>query len=110
MDQPEESRLNKEDERHFQAIMGSAMHLGPMTRYDIGYAVNQLARAMPKPSKAHMKADKHLLRYLAGTTDFANTYKKGGFKLTAFSDASWGNSPDNGLGMMGKKSAKVFHL
>ena len=51
---------------------------------------------MSKPSKTHMAAAKHLLGYLAGTTNFAITYKRGGFKLTAFSDANWGNSPDNG--------------
>ena len=50
---------------------------------------------MSKPSKAHMAAAKHLLRYL----DFAITYKKDGFKLTAFSDANWGNNPDNGKSM-----------
>ena len=72
------------------------MCLGQVTRYDIRYAVNQLARAMCKPSKAHMAAAKHLLRYLAGTANFAITYKRGGFKLTAFSDANWGNNPDNG--------------
>ena len=75
------------------------MYLGQVTRYDILYAVNQLARAMSKPSKAHMAAAKHLLRYLAGTVDFAITYKQGGFKLTAFSDANWGNNPDNGKSM-----------
>ena len=64
--------MNKEDKRRFQAITGSVMCLGQVTRYDIGYAVNQLARAICKPSKAH------------------------GFKLTAFSDANWGNNPDNG--------------
>ena len=96
LDQPEENLLNKEDKQHFQAITGSAMCLGQVTRYDTGYAVNQLARAMCKPSKAHMAAAKHLLRYLAGTTNFAITYKRGGFKLTAFSDANWGNNPDNG--------------
>ena len=88
--------MNKEDKRRFQAITGSVMCLGQVTRYDIGYAVNQLARAMSKPSKALMAAAKHLLRYLARTTNFANTYKRGGFKLTAFSDANWGNNPDNG--------------
>ena len=96
LDQPEENLLNKEDKRCFQAITGSVMCLGQATRYDIGYAVNQLARAMCKPSKAHMAAAKHLLRYLAGTTSFAITYKRGGFKLTAFSDANWGNNPVNG--------------
>ena len=25
-----------------------------------------------------------------------DSYKKGGFKLTAFSDSNWGNNPDNG--------------
>ena len=46
-----------------------------------------------------MAAAKHLLRYLAGTVGFTITYKKGGFKLTAFSDANWGNNPDNGKSM-----------
>ena len=78
--------MNKEDKRRFQAITGSVMCLGQVTRDDIGYAVNQLARAMCKPSKAHM----------AGTTNFAITYKRGGLKLTAFSDANRGNNPDNG--------------
>ena len=43
-----------------------------------------------------MGAAKNLLRYLAGTLDFSLVYKKGGFKLTAFSDSNWGNNPDNG--------------
>ena len=95
LDQPEQNLLNK-DKRRFQAITGSIMCLGQVTRYDIGYAVNHLAQAMCKHSKAHMAAAKHLLRYLAGTTNFAITYKRGGFKLTAFSDVNWGNNPDNG--------------
>ena len=33
-------------------------------------ALNQLARGMSKPSKAHVEAAKRLLRYLAGSTDF----------------------------------------
>ena len=43
-----------------------------------------------------MGAAKHLLRFLAGITDFTIVYKKGGFKLTAFSDSSWCNNPENG--------------
>ena len=72
------------------------MYLAQATRYDILYAVNQLARAMPKPAKAHMGAAEHLLGYLAGSADFSIiTYKQGGFRLAVFSDANWGNSPDN---------------
>ena len=84
LDQPEERFLSKGKKRRFQAITGSAMYRGQVTRYDILYAVKQMARAMSKPSKAHMAAAKHLLRYLAGTVDFTITYKKKGLKLTAF--------------------------
>ena len=40
------------------------------------YSSGQLARAMSRPAKVHMGAAKHLLRYLAGTTDFTIVYKK----------------------------------
>ena len=72
------------------------MYFEPVTRYGILYVVNQLARVMPEPAKTHMGAAKHLLRYLAGSTDFFITYKRGGFRLTAFLDSNWGNNPDKG--------------
>ena len=62
------------------------MYLAQVTRYDILYVVKQLARAMSKPAKAHMGASKHLLCYLAGSTDFSNIYEQGGFRLSPFSD------------------------
>ena len=65
-------------------------------RYDLIYATGQLARPMSKPSKVHLVAAKHALRYLAGTTDFNFTYKKEGFKLAAFSDSNWAKSPEIG--------------
>ena len=95
-EQPAETLLSTEQTQKYQAITGSVMYLAQITRYDVMYAVYQLARAMSKPSKAHMGAAKQLLRYLAGTTDFSIVYKRGGFKLSAFSDANWGNNPDNG--------------
>ena len=75
------------------------MYLAQVTRYDILFSVNQLARAMSKPSNARMGAVKHVLRYLAGTINFEITYKKGGFTPTAFWDANLGNNPDNGKSM-----------
>ena len=51
---------------------------------------------MAKPSKIHMVAAKHTLRYLAGTADFSITYGRGGFKLAVVSDSNGANSPDNG--------------
>lgn len=95
-EQPVKTLLNEKDTTRYQAITGSIMYLAQITRYDIMYASCQLARAMSKPAKAHMGAAKHLLRYLSGSTSFSITYKRGGFKLTDFSDSNWGNNPDNG--------------
>ena len=83
LNQPEENLLN-EEKRRYQAITGVVIYLAQVTRYDVLYTVNQLARAMSKLAKAHMGAAKHLLCYLAGSTDFSITYKQGGFQLSAF--------------------------
>ena len=88
LNQPEEKLLNEEEKRRYQTITGAVMYLAQLTRYDILYAANQLARVMSKPAKAHMGAAKHLLRYLAGSTDFSITYKQGSLRLAAFSDAN----------------------
>ena len=72
------------------------MYLAQITRYDIMYSNCPLARDMPRRSKVHMGAAKHLVRYLAGTTASTLVYKRGGFKLTAFSDSNWGNNAGNG--------------
>lgn len=94
--QPEDTLLDEEETRKYQGIVGSLMYIAQVLRYDIMYATGQLARPMAKPSKIHMVAAKHTLRYLAGTTDFSITYKKGGFKLATFTDSNWANNPDNG--------------
>ena len=87
-EQPAETLLNTEQTQKYQAITGSVMYLAQITRYDVMYAVCQLSHAMSKPSKAHMGAAKQLLRYLAGTIDVSIVYKRGGFKLSTFSDAN----------------------
>ncbi|CAB1120117.1 unnamed protein product [Ectocarpus sp. CCAP 1310/34] len=97
--QPEETLLNAEGKQRYQAIIGSVMYLAQVTRYDIMYCASQFARAMSNPSKIHMGAAKHLLRYLSGSRDFSITYKRGGFDLTASSNANGGHNTDNGKSM-----------
>lgn len=71
------------------------MYLVQVSRYDTLFAVNQLARALSKPSIAHMTAVKHLLRYLAGPV--TSTFFKGQrFKFTGYSDANWDKNLDGG--------------
>ena len=91
----EEMLLSKEETQRCQAISGSVMYLAQILKYDIMYSSGQITRALWRPAKVHMGEAKHLLRYLAGTTDFTIVYKKRVFKLTAFSDLNWGKNPDN---------------
>ena len=93
--QPIDGFDNGSEKQRYQAITGSLMHLVQVTRYDILYGVNQIARSMSRLSIANTGAAKHVLRYLAGKINFDITYKKGFFTLIAFSDASWGNNLDN---------------
>lgn len=73
------------------------MYLNEVIRYDIPYSVNQLARAMSKPSKVHMGAAKHLLRFLAGTmVDFSTTFAQGEYRFNVYLDVNWGINPDGG--------------
>ncbi|CAB1107843.1 unnamed protein product [Ectocarpus sp. CCAP 1310/34] len=73
--QPEDTLLGEEETRPYQGIVGCLMYIAQLLRYDIMYATSQLARPMAKPSKIHMMAAKHTLRYVAGSTDFRITFK-----------------------------------
>ena len=99
--QPDTMLLDSTSIQLYQAITGSLRFLSQCTRYDITYAVNQLARAMSKPSKPHMAAAKYLLRYVKGDMGLAITYKTGCFEMTGYCDASWKNNPDNGKSTSG---------
>lgn len=48
-----------------------------------------------KAIKSHVGEAKHILRYLAGTMNFDIKYKNGRFAVAVFSDANWGNNPDD---------------
>ena len=98
LNQPEEKLLDKKDKKRYQSITCAVMYLEQVSRH-IFFADNQLARAMSKPSKADTVVAKHLLRYLAGSANFSNTYKQGVFKLETYSEANWGNNPHNGKSM-----------
>ena len=71
--QPQEIFLDEESKKRYQSITGVVMNFGQIFCYDIFFGVNQRARAMSRPFKAHMGAAKHLLCYLAGFVNFSIT-------------------------------------
>ena len=96
LDQPSDRLLNEQGKQRYQSTAGALMYLAQVLWYNILYAANQLARTMSKPLKAHKGAAKHVLRYLAGSVNFPIAYKRGGSKLTPYTDANWRGNPDNG--------------
>ena len=99
--QPDDLLLDPTGTELYQSITGSLMFLSQCTCYDITYSVNQFARAMSKPSKLHITAAKHFLRYLKGTMSLVLTYPTACSQLTGFCDASWGHTLGNGKSTSG---------
>ena len=58
----------------YQQIIGSLMYAAIVSRPDLAYAVNSLARYAANPAPEHLTAAKHVLRYLAGTTTLGLHY------------------------------------
>ena len=94
MEQPEDRLLNAEGIQQYQALVGAVLYVSRVTRWDISYAVNQLARCWSKPARAHLTKAKHLLRYFKGKPDLPLVYKAGNFQLKVYSDASFGAEPN----------------
>lgn len=97
--------LSVDDGLRFREITGSLMYLVACTRVDLAVAVNQLARNMAKPSKAHMTAAKHVLRYLRGTASLALRYGNPSAAnvntVVGYADATWGNIPGSSRSVSG---------
>jgi len=80
----------------YREIVGSCLYVAVMTRPDIAYTVNSLARFNNNPGKPHWNALRHLLRYLKGTADFG--LKLGNLSdeiCECYCDASWADNPDD---------------
>jgi hypothetical protein len=63
VDETSSKQLAIEYNIDYASCVGSLIYLG-MTRVDILYAVNKLAKFTHKPGKVHFEAMIHLLRYL----------------------------------------------
>jgi hypothetical protein len=96
----------------FASCIGSLIYLS-MTRTDIIYAVNKLAKFTRKPGKLHFEAIIHLLRYLRdnslyGVRFYSNIADAPIYQMLlnqkieekhpffGFTDSSWNDDPDHG--------------
>jgi hypothetical protein len=96
----------------FASCIGSLIYLG-MTRMDITYAINKLAKYTRKPGQKHFEALLHLLRYLRDNNNLGLRYYSSvqdapitqmligqnindNHLLYGFSDSSWNDDQDSG--------------
>ena len=78
------------DETLYRSMIGKLLYAANYTRPDISYAVSLLSRYLNCPRTIHLKAAKHVLRYLKGNPglgiEFSHQPK---FSLEAYCDADW---------------------
>lgn len=79
---------NRFDEEIYQSAVGKLLFLSTRTRPDITFAVGCAARYIAKPLESHWKVVKHIIRYIAGTSNFGLLFTKETAAL-GFSDSDW---------------------
>ncbi|KAJ5112064.1 Reverse transcriptase RNA-dependent DNA polymerase [Penicillium argentinense] len=73
----------------FRQDIGELIWLVAMTRPDLAYAVNKLARYAHNPSSAHFAALKRIHKYLKGTRNLMINYEPSQNLLTGWTDADF---------------------
>ena len=83
--------------KEYQTLLGGIMHLMVITRPDLAYSISRLAEFSSNPTDDHWKVLKRVLRYLQGTKDLGLCYTRapGLLSFSAWTDASWGEDPDD---------------
>lgn len=72
----------------YREAVGSLLFLALVSRPDISYAVNLVCRYVNNPNSNHVKAVKHIIRYLIGTRYFGIEYK-GSADVVGYSDSDY---------------------
>lgn len=80
----------------YPAMVGSIMYAATITRPDIAHAAGVLARTVSKWNSDHVRAARHLLRYLRATTELCLTFDavSGQRLVLGYADADWGGCLD----------------
>jgi len=81
-------------EFEYGSLVGSLLYVSVCTRPDIANAVGVLAKYMAQPTIVHWQAAKHVLRYLAGTSNCGITFKGTSTSVLGYSDADYAGDLD----------------
>ena len=87
----------------YRSILGSLLYISVITRPDIAFIVNSLARFAHNPGKINWNAMYHVLRYLRGATNHSlvlglkdkELEDESKSPLKVYADASWADNVDD---------------
>jgi hypothetical protein len=80
----------------YQQMIGSLIYLMIGTQPDIAWSTSRLSQYMQEPMNKHVKAAKHVFRYLQQTTHHKIRYQGAGHSgLIGYLDADWDENRDN---------------
>jgi transposase InsO family protein len=86
----------KANQQLYQEIVGSLNHIAVFSRPDISCAVSQLSQFNKDPSETHLKAARHVLRYLKFTRHWRITYGNSKtLDIRGYADANWGGDKND---------------
>lgn len=85
----------------YRSTLGSLNFPAVMTRPDLANTVSVLQRYQQSPRQSHMKAARHVLRYIQGTKSLGLRYSGGTIQLTAMVDSSWADDVDGAESQFG---------
>jgi hypothetical protein len=89
-------KLNDEEVKTYQMMVGSLIYASVSTRPDITHAVNRVAACMSAPTSLNMTMVKRIFRYLNGTRSLGlrytnnHTLSSNEIVITGYCDADWG--------------------
>ncbi|XP_050916817.1 secreted RxLR effector protein 161-like [Lathyrus oleraceus] len=96
-----DSKLSKHENGEFvdptlyKSLVGRLRYL-TSTRPNVLYVVEVVSRYMETPTTTHFKAEKRILRYIKGTTNFGlHYYSSNNYEIIDYSDSDWSGDLDD---------------
>lgn len=94
-----DGQATPEETRQYQTLIGGIMWAAIITRPDLAYAASRLSQYASNPSEQHIRAARHVLRYMRGTPDRGIVYRGTGPKnepptLVGYCDSDWAQDLD----------------
>ncbi|KAE9166832.1 hypothetical protein PF004_g29031 [Phytophthora fragariae] len=91
LDEPSAQEVEEMSKVPYRQVVGCLLYLARVTRPDLSFSINQLARHCSKPRKAAWDAAKHVLRYLHHTKRARLELSPAEESVSLATDADWAN-------------------